>query len=75
MDGVSLVETRAEGIVIETPRYRSFTALLAQLSEKGATIVEIAGNDDVLLTATAPAAPKARRCIVLRDRATATSGI
>jgi hypothetical protein len=39
---------------IETPRYRAFTEVLAGLAERGRDIVEIAGNDDVLITVLAP---------------------
>lgn len=36
--------------VIETARYRTFTEILVGLAERGAEMVEIAGNDDVLIT-------------------------
>jgi len=39
---------------IDTPRYRAFTEILAGLAERGRNIVEIAGNDDVLVTVLAP---------------------
>ena len=38
------------GTVIETPRYRAFTEILAGLAIRGRDMVEIAGNDDVLIT-------------------------
>ncbi|WP_226780152.1 hypothetical protein [Oceaniglobus trochenteri] len=55
IDGVTVIATRDEGIEIETPRYRAFTRILADLAARGAEITEIAGNDDILLTLTAPA--------------------
>jgi hypothetical protein len=39
---------------IETPRYRAFTEVVAGLAERGRNIVEIAGNDDVLITVVVP---------------------
>ena len=47
------------GTVIETPRYRAFTEILAGLAARGRDLVEIAGNDDILVT------------ILVRDDATA----
>ena len=40
--------------VIETPRYRAFTEILMALSKRGGDVVEIAGNDDILVTVRAP---------------------
>lgn len=51
---VALIERRAEGAVIETPRYRALTLLMAQMAAEGVQFVEIAGNDDILLTLTSP---------------------
>jgi hypothetical protein len=42
--------------VIETPRYRAFTEILLALSAHGGDMVEIAGNDDILVTVRAPLA-------------------
>jgi len=36
--------------VIETPRYRAFTEILQGLARRGRDLVEIAGNDNVLVT-------------------------
>jgi hypothetical protein len=36
--------------VIETPRYRAFTEILAGLAARGRDMTEIAGNDDILIT-------------------------
>jgi hypothetical protein len=43
-----------QNAVIETPRYRVFTEILIALSIRGDDVVEIAGNDDVLVTVRAP---------------------
>ncbi len=51
MAGVQVIAERAEGVEIETPRYRAFTDLARQLAGQGANFVEIAGNDDILYTA------------------------
>jgi hypothetical protein len=52
---ITVVRTLSGGAtVIETPRYRTFTEILAGLAARGRTIVEIAGNDDVLITVLAP---------------------
>ena len=48
-------------MVIEAPRYRELTHLLVEMAAKGADFVEIAGNDDILFTATSdqPSHPRA----------------
>tara|TARA_R110002049_G_scaffold307712_2_gene509063 strand:+ start:37581 stop:38633 length:1053 start_codon:yes stop_codon:yes gene_type:complete len=50
MPDVSVIANRSEGIEIETPRYRALTHLLVQMAGQGVNAVEIAGNDDILLT-------------------------
>lgn len=54
IEGVTVVAEHAEGIEIETDRYRAFTRLLEVLADEGADLVEIAGNDDILFTALSP---------------------
>ena len=39
---------------IETPRYDLFTRILEKIARQGGTIVEIAGNDDIMVTLTVP---------------------
>jgi hypothetical protein len=51
---VRVVATRGEGIEIETPRYDLFTRILVEIARRGGTIVEIAGNDDIMVTVTVP---------------------
>lgn len=53
--GVTVITTRPEGVEVETPRYRAFTLIAGQIAAQGGRFVEIAGNDDILLTALAPA--------------------
>jgi hypothetical protein len=47
---VQVVQTLPEGIVIEAPRYRAFTRLARTIAMMGGDFVEIAGNDDILIT-------------------------
>jgi hypothetical protein len=54
--GVVVVGTRPEGIEIQTPRYAEFTRILQSMARQGAEFVEIAGNDDIMLTILSPAA-------------------
>ncbi|SIS53299.1 hypothetical protein SAMN05421759_101254 [Roseivivax lentus] len=49
-DGVTVIGPNGPGVEIETPRYRALTGLLAELAAEGIEIVEIAGNDDIMLT-------------------------
>lgn len=49
-EGVTVI-TDGETQVLETPRYRALTHLLYDMALAGAEFVEIAGNDDILITA------------------------
>ncbi len=49
--GVSLIATRPEGLELETPRYRTLTHILIDMAKAGGEFTEIAGNDDILLSA------------------------
>ncbi len=51
VEGVTVIAERPEGVEIETPRYRAFTLIAEALAALGGDFVEIAGNDDILLTA------------------------
>ena len=51
LEGVDVVETTADGVVIETPRYRAFTHILEEIVARGGSVAEIAGNDDIMLSA------------------------
>jgi hypothetical protein len=62
--------------IVKLPRYEAFTEIVRALHARGVTFVDIAGNDEILLTAIAPAAqikeiPPARSIVVqplLTDR-------
>jgi hypothetical protein len=69
IDGVKIVRTGPKGVEIETPRYDLFTRILADIATRGGTIVEIAGNDDIMLTLTVPlnaASPVKQGTVILR---------
>ncbi len=49
------VVAEGDGLIkLDAPRYARFTTILEQLSETDAELVEIAGNDDILVTFRAP---------------------
>lgn len=50
--GVKVIERRADdgSFVIETPRYRAFTGILAEIARAQGEMIEIAGNDFVFVT-------------------------
>ncbi len=51
IEGITIIAQHPQGIEIETPRYRVLTHLLDKLAGQGANFIEIAGNDDIMLTA------------------------
>lgn len=55
-EGVAVVTQRDEGTELETPRYRALTELMVSMAQDGVDFVEIAGNDDIMLTVLADAA-------------------
>lgn len=55
IDGVTVIGARGGGIEIETPRYAAFTRILAEIARRGGTVKEIAGNDEIMASVTAPA--------------------
>ncbi|EYD73902.1 hypothetical protein Rumeso_04499 [Rubellimicrobium mesophilum DSM 19309] len=57
IEGVTVIGERPEGIEIETPRYAAFTEVARTLATQGADFVEIAGNDDILVTSIAASPP------------------
>lgn len=52
LNDVEVIAQRPEGIEIDTPRYRALTHLLMQMAQAGAEFTEVAGNDDIMFTAT-----------------------
>lgn len=51
-ESVQVIAERDQGFEIETPRYRALTGLLCEMAQAGGDFVEIAGNDDILITVT-----------------------
>ncbi len=51
IEGVSIIEERANDIIIEANRYRKLTITMQEIARKGGQILEIAGNDDILVSA------------------------
>ena len=49
---VKVIGRREEGIEIETPRYDLFTRILMEIARQGGSVLEIAGNDDIMVTLT-----------------------
>ncbi|MDA9008471.1 hypothetical protein N9K16_00765 [Alphaproteobacteria bacterium] len=54
IDQVTVIGPSATGFEIETPRYRIFTHILEEIALVGGRVVEIAGNDDIMLTVLGP---------------------
>ncbi len=54
IEGVTVIGPRGDGIEIETPRYRAFTEIALALAAAGGDFLEIAGNDDILVTVLSP---------------------
>ncbi|MCP4318653.1 MAG: hypothetical protein GY789_22315 [Hyphomicrobiales bacterium] len=53
--GIVIVESRPHYTVIETPRYRRFTEILKTVAASGGRVMEIAGNDDIMVSLIGPA--------------------
>jgi hypothetical protein len=51
IEGVDIVSQSPEGVLIESPRYAAFREIAKQIAAAGGSFVEIAGNDDIMLTA------------------------
>ncbi|MEP5762441.1 MAG: hypothetical protein ABJ327_24620 [Litoreibacter sp.] len=47
---VTTLETKEDVRIVEVPRYRAFTHLAQQIAKQGGTFLEIAGNDDILVS-------------------------
>lgn len=50
IEGVMVISQLAQGVEIETPRYAAFTGIARAIGAAGGAFVEIAGNDDILVT-------------------------
>ena len=49
-EAVTVIGKRPEGVELETIRYRALTRILLEMAAQGVNFVEIAGNDDIMLT-------------------------
>lgn len=50
IEGVEIIQQARARTVIETPRYRAFTIIAREIAGKGGDFVEIAGNDDIMIS-------------------------
>ncbi|SFK32189.1 hypothetical protein SAMN04488518_10478 [Pseudovibrio ascidiaceicola] len=48
---LEVIQQLDDKLIIQTPRYRKFTELVLRLSQDGVMFHEIAGNDDILISA------------------------
>ena len=69
MDGATVVAERSEGVEVETPRYGALTRLLADAAAAGAEIVEIAGNDDIMVATLGDPVPGALATLARQGQA------
>jgi hypothetical protein len=53
--GVDITQEEGNRFIIKTQRYQAFNAILEDIANRGGQVVEIAGNDDILVTVTHPA--------------------
>jgi hypothetical protein len=75
--GVTIIANRSEGFENETPRYAAFTRILSDIAQRGGTIVEIAGNDDIMVALTVSegsTAPLVHGSPILRMKRDGVSG-
>lgn len=55
IEGLAVVSSIENGrFIVEGPRYRTFSRILMAVAERGGTIDEIAGNDDILVSLLRP---------------------
>jgi hypothetical protein len=68
MDGVTVIGPRGEGVEVETARYDLFTRFLVDVARRNGEILEIAGNDDIMVTLIVPegADPELRAGVIIR---------
>jgi hypothetical protein len=50
ISGVVVKEELGSGFIIETPRYAAFNEILIEIAKHGGDVVEIAGNDNIMIT-------------------------
>lgn len=54
VEGVRIVKGDSEPMVIVVPRYEAFTRAISTLAKRGVRFLEIAGNDEILMSVIAP---------------------
>lgn len=54
IEGVSVISRNDGNLIIEADRYRKLTVAMVEIAKRGGTIIEIAGNDDILVSAISP---------------------
>ena len=54
LPNVTVVADRDGRIEIETPRYDLFTRVLVEIARRGGTMLDIAGNDEIMVSLTVP---------------------
>lgn len=59
ISGVDVVSSDDSRVVIETPRYREFTEILKQIAARGGEVIEIAGNDEIMVSLIGPSGANA----------------
>ncbi|VAV90722.1 hypothetical protein MNBD_ALPHA08-1990 [hydrothermal vent metagenome] len=57
IEGVEIIKITPDYSIIETPRGRKFTPIIQEIIAKGGRLTEIAGNDDIMLSAVGKAKP------------------
>ncbi len=71
IDQVTIQSTQDGVTIAQVPRYRIFTTIAQQIAQNGGTFVEIAGNDDILISylgATPPELPDTTQLISTTTR-------
>jgi hypothetical protein len=51
---IKVIQQLDNSLLIEIPRYKVFSEIVSELAEQNVTFIEIAGNNDILITAIAP---------------------
>ena len=51
---VTVIQDDGVAALVETNRYRAFTRILEELAFRGADVIEIAGNDEIMFTVISP---------------------
>lgn len=71
IEHVTIQKRQGDVTIAQVPRYRIFTAIAQQIAQNGGQFLEIAGNDDILISylgATAPQLPDGAQLISTTSR-------